>query len=158
MLSSTFLYSTSYHQHSCGHGLGPWYTVNPYTDRQRSTRIQRRSLFGTQIARCSWLSTQVRESPDSILDRSDGSDSTCNASLKAMPLSSHARSKVRVSTGALLFLIEVSGLCTCSPSSGFLWNGTGENWKRKKLLCLLSKAIHGVLRVQSLQLMGTPTH
>ena len=30
----------------------------------------------------------------------------------------------------LLFLIEVSGLCTCSPSSGFLWNGTGENWKQ----------------------------
>ena len=36
---------------------------------------------------------------------------------------------LRVSTGALLVLIEVSGLCTCSPSSGFLWNGTGENWK-----------------------------
>ena len=31
---------------------------------------------------------------------------------------------------ALLSLIEVSGLCTCSPSSGFLWNGTGENWKQ----------------------------
>ena len=29
--------------------------------------------------------------------------------------------------GALLFFIEVSGLCTCSPSSGFLWNETGEN-------------------------------
>jgi len=25
-----------------------------------------------------------------------------------------------------LFLIEVSGLCTCSPSSGFIWNGIGE--------------------------------
>ena len=34
---------------------------------------------------------------------------------------------VRISVGALLFLIGVSRLCTCSPSSGFLWNGIGEN-------------------------------
>ena len=37
---------------------------------------------------------------------------------------------VQALTAALIFLIEVSGLCTCSPSSGFLWNETGENWKR----------------------------
>ena len=37
--------------------------------------------------------------------------------------------KGRVLVGALLFLIEVSELCTCSPSSGFLWDGTGENGK-----------------------------
>ena len=32
--------------------------------------------------------------------------------------------------GALLFLIEVSGFHTCSPLSGFLWNGTGEGFKQ----------------------------
>ena len=34
---------------------------------------------------------------------------------------------VRNSVGALHFLIQVFRLCTCSPSSGFLWNETGEN-------------------------------
>ena len=38
--------------------------------------------------------------------------------------------EVRVSTGALHFLVGVSRLCTCSPSSGFYWNETGENWKQ----------------------------